>query len=76
MTVVLGRSVHRRGRGRIAAIAEKTTSSVLLMETRSRAVAEGELDGFHETVMGPPRSSAEPNQNTVRMVVVPEESQW
>lgn len=44
---------------------------MLLMEARRRAVAWGWPLMSHERVMGPSRSSEEPNQKIVRTVVVP-----
>ena len=71
MLKVLGGKVQRRGTGRRFAATVVRRSRVLLMEARRRAVAWGWPLMSHERVMGPSRSSEEPNQKIVRTVVVP-----
>lgn len=70
---VVGCEVQRRGMGRSVAATVVRRSRVLLMEARRRAVTLGPPLVSQERVMGPSRRSDEPNQKTMRTVVVPGE---
>lgn len=75
MVEVLGYEVHRRGMGSSVAATVVRRSRVLLMETSRRAAAWGSPAVSQARVMGPSKSSDEPNQKTVRTVVAPRKRQ-